>query len=198
MKNKGSLLDAAAVRSLLFEIGERLAEEGQAAEIVVFGGSALLLTMPSRLSTKDVDYVAASGDRTRLQAISDEVGLRRGLGEGWLNDAVSIFVSGKPDHRLVGDFPPERPGLRVFVASPRYMLAMKLMAMRSPFETNDMRDIWDLLDHCGINGVDEAVELLSGFYPDHRIPHHKELILSDLIEAKERGSGYSPMLAWSS
>ena len=47
---------------------------------------------------------------------------------GWLNDAMKGFLHGEdPDRRLVLD----RPSLQVFVASPRYLLAMKLLAARS-------------------------------------------------------------------
>jgi hypothetical protein len=51
-----------------------------------------------------------------------------GLPEDWLNDAVKGFLHGEdPDAVPVLD----TPGLRVDVASPRYLLAMKLLAALS-------------------------------------------------------------------
>jgi len=57
-----------------------------------------------------------------------------------------------------GDFPPENPGLRVFVASPEYIFAMKVLAMRSSLTSSDIEDIWNLWDELGIESCDQAVE----------------------------------------
>lgn len=189
-------LDARAVRRLLFEIGNRIAEAGQTAEIAIYGGSALLLEVGAREATKDVDYVTLCGSDSLLLQAADEVASRYGLETGWLNDAVGIFISDKPDYRLVGDFPSERPGLRVFRASAEYMLAMKLMSMRSALESNDVRDVWDLVDRCGVSTADEARSFLARFYPGQRLPRRNSLILEDLFEAKGQGQEYSPALGW--
>lgn len=195
-KGTGPHLTAEDIRMLLFEIGEALSSAGRMAEIAIYGGSALLLMGGSRNSTKDVDFVPVSGDDGALMKAAAEVGLRHGLEQDWLNDAVSIFVSESPDYRTVGDFPPERPGLRVFAASPHYLLAMKLMSMRSPFETNDFPDIWELADICGVADADEARKWLEGFYPDSPLPTHRSLILDDIFAAKAAGQDYDSRLAW--
>jgi len=194
----GTLLDSASLRALLLDMGEALAAEGVIAEIAVHGGSAILLTIGTRQSTRDVDYALLSGDEPLLVRAAAEAGKRHGMPEGWFNDAVAIFSSDKPDYALVGDFPPERAGLRVFSATPHYLLGMKLMALRSPFETSDLRDVWDLLDHCGIETMDDALGLLARFYPGEKLPPHKALILQDVFEAKAAGQPYSPLLGWSS
>ncbi|RWL23347.1 MAG: hypothetical protein EOR63_32190 [Mesorhizobium sp.] len=195
-KATGPHLGSSEIRALLFEIGEGLSSEGLVAEIAIYGGSALVLVGGTRKSTKDMDFVSLSGDSEALRRVADTVGARHGLESGWLNDAVSIFASETPDYRTIGDFPPERPGLRVFAASPRYLLAMKLRSMRSPFETNDFPDIWELADICGIRSADEARDWLRGFYPDSPMPSHRSLILDDIFAAKAAGQAYDSRLAW--
>lgn len=198
MNRNSPHLRAETLRTLLFEIGDELANAGAVAEIAVYGGSALLLTFDSRPATRDVDCVTVSGSANCVSKAADSVGAKHGLEEGWLNDAVSIFRSETPDYRLIGDFPPDRPGLRVFAAKPEYLLAMKLLAMRSPFETNDLKDIWDLIDVCGVRTPEEARSYIGKFYPGESMATHKALLLNDLFEAKERGEEYSPMLGWCS
>lgn len=195
-KGRGPHLGRDDIRALLFEIGEALSAQGLVAEIAVYGGSAILMAGGTRPSTKDVDFVPLSGDGKEFREAADRVGARHGLEPGWMNDAVSIFASETPDYRTVGDFPPERPGLRVFAASPQYLLAMKLMSMRSPFETNDFSDIWELADICGVRSADEAREWLGGFYPDSPLPAHRSLALDGIFAAKAAGQPYSTMLAW--
>jgi hypothetical protein len=191
-----AVLDARRMRMLFNEIGRRFAERGQLAEIAVFGGSALILTFDYRDATRDIDYVRVSGDKGILKGIAEEVGRAEGLPVGWFNDAVSIFTSDTPDYRLVGDFPAARPGLRVFSASPRYVLAMKVMAMRSSLETNDMLDVWHLIDACGIRDAGEARELVAGFFPGKALPRRNELILADVFEAKDAGREYSRAIGY--
>ena len=82
-----------------------------------------------------------------------------GLPEDWLNDAVKGFMPG-------GDEAP-RPvpaikGIEVDYASPRYLLAMKLMAMR--FGEDD-EDIEILLRECDIHSAEEALDVLKQLYP---------------------------------
>ena len=58
------------------------------------------------------------------------------LPEGWLNDAVKGFLSGPDD----GATPVlELPGLRVATASPRILLAMKVLAHRAGEDDADVR-----------------------------------------------------------
>ena len=58
------------------------------------------------------------------------------LPEGWLNDAVKGFLSG-PDEGATPVL--ELPGLRVATASPRILLAMKVLAHRAGEDDADVR-----------------------------------------------------------
>ena len=81
-----------------------------------------------------MDAVAVD-DRSFLDEAVRVVAARRGWPADWLNDGVRVYLSPKVDglgqHSLFATYPAEEtPGLPVFVPSPEYMLAMKLMALR--------------------------------------------------------------------
>lgn len=197
MTTKRNTFDRETLLGLLSEVGDELARRGRFAEIAIYGGSALLLHFDDRPATKDVDYVGTGEDDGTLHAAAAVVGGRRGLAEDWFNDAVRMFASQSPERVPFGDFPGHGAGgLRVFLASPRYILAMKILEMRSSMESNDPLDVWNLIDHCGLKDLEEARRLVAGFYPGDEIPPRREAILRDLMEAKRLGRAYDPMLGW--
>jgi hypothetical protein len=71
------------------------------------------------------------------------------LPDDWLNNAVGGFTpeSESDDFFLLqGDYPRgDRPGLKVFMAKPEYLCAMKLKALtRASFEDRDFNDLVEL------------------------------------------------------
>jgi len=193
----GGLMDKALARRLLDEIGREMADKGLVAEIAIYGGVAMLLQFGTRAATRDIDFTHLEGEAKTLHQVANQVGARHGMPEGWFNDSVRMFTSDRPDLLPYGDFPAGgRAGLRVMLPSPRYILAMKLMAMRSPLETNDMRDVWDLLDECNIKTADEAAGWFSHFYGGDKMPPDKEAKLRDLVADKVAGIAYDPMRHW--
>src|SRR5437868_2831476 len=144
-------------------------------EIAVYGGSALVLTLPGRVATKDVDAVVdqdAAWLRGAVAAIAEE----KGWPSDWLNDGVKGWLSerdaDRDAKRLFKTYPSEdEPGLRVFVASPSYLFAMKCLAMRigGVDETRDRSDIEALARVIGITTAEQALEIVSRYYPGSRI-----------------------------
>src|SRR5581483_11984825 len=103
-------------------------------EIAIYGGSALVLTLPGRAATKDVDAVMQH-DSAWLRGAVSELAAEKGWPADWLNDGVKGWLSHRdadPEaKRLFRTYPSEEePGLRVLVASPQYLFAMKCLAMR--------------------------------------------------------------------
>jgi hypothetical protein len=145
-------------------------------DIVVFGGSALMLASNFRFSTEDVDIAEIS--RPWPPWLSDVVARiagRNGWLDDWLNDAVSTFLSPhaqqQRDFVMWGTFPraADKTGLRLFVPSARYMLALKLKALRvAKFEkgTQDSADVAGLLHVLGIKEPEEAIGILREYYPN--------------------------------
>ena len=127
-------LDRARLNEAFELLGTDLAERGHFVEIAVYGGSAIMLHFEWRRSTDDVDAVLREGYDERVLAASvDLVGRRLGLHAGWLNDAVGMFtplVEAESLFAAAGTYPTGgRSGLRVFVATPPYLLALKLAAL---------------------------------------------------------------------
>ena len=111
-------------------IGEMAVAAGKLVEISVYGGSALVLTLNHRPATRDVDGVFEK-DRSFIRRATEMVAAEFGWRSDWLNDGVKGFLSRAGAKTLFRTFPTEdTPGLRVLVASPGYLFAMKCLAMR--------------------------------------------------------------------
>lgn len=194
--NGNHYLNTQLARELLFKVGEKLATQNIIAEIALYGGSSLLFTIDGRESTKDIDYLMIGDAPAELSLIASEVGSEYGLTQAWFSDVTAVITSDHPEYMFLGDFPPERPGLRVFSATPEYVLAMKMRHMRSSLEGNDVKDIWMLLDHCDIKDVDQAMAWFQKFFPHEEINPRNEAIMHDIITSKTAGEEYSPMIGW--
>lgn len=157
------------------EIGEAAVAARTRLDIAVFGGSALLLASNFRFSTEDVD-IAELGEPWPdwLAETVIRIATKNGWFENWLNDAVSTFLSpaAQSDRDLVlfGTFPraADKTGLTVFVPTARYLLALKLKALRvAQFDkgTKDLTDVAGLVRVLDIKTADEAVAVLLEYFP---------------------------------
>ena len=168
--NREQVLDA------FDELGYAAIEAAARLDIAVFGGSALMLASNFRFSTEDVD-IAEIGQpwpawlTTAVRKIAD----RNGWSEHWINDAVTFHLSplADPARDLVvyGTFPraAEKVGLTVFVPTAKYMLALKLKALRiSDFSkgSKDLEDVRNLLRVLAIADVEDAVSVLAAYFPN--------------------------------
>src|SRR5579864_5466478 len=129
-----AIFTAATLGEALGELGRIAYEAGRIIDIAIYGGSCLLLVSNFRLATRDVDAVAAE-DQSFADEAAAMIAVRRGWPRDWLNDGVRTYLSplveGFEQHALFHTYPSEeQPGLRVFVPTAEYLLAMKLMALR--------------------------------------------------------------------
>ncbi|MGH3320777.1 MAG: DUF6036 family nucleotidyltransferase [Streptosporangiaceae bacterium] len=149
--------DRAGIESLLNELADELQRRGAQADAFLVGGAALALAYDARRATRDLDAVFAPTRVVREAAVA--VGQRHGLEDDWLNDAVKGFLPGEdPDPRFFF----ESSSLRVSIASPRYLLAMKLRASRVDADVDDIRLLYRL---CGFTTVEEGLDLLQRSHP---------------------------------
>jgi len=160
--------DRAVLLDAFADMGRRAWAEGASIEIAVYGGSALMLVFDWRAATKDVDGVFEN-DRAMVRRLAAGVAAERGWPVDWLNDGFLSTRDGDPGMKLLtGEFPStDEPGLRVFVPRPEYLFAMKCRAMRlgGVDENRDIEDIRHRATEIGINTADEAIALVSSFYP---------------------------------
>ena len=188
-----------SMRTLFAEMGRIAQARQQTLEIAVYGGSALALCFDWRTSTADIDYMPVRGAEADIREIANEAARNLGLPEDALRPDVQIFASDFAKVAENGEYPkgmPEGMGLRVFIATPDYLLSMKLLSMRSSLETQDCRDVWHLIDETGVQSVGEAMERVAGFYPGQEVPIRHVRIAEDIFAAKARGESYSATLGW--
>jgi hypothetical protein len=167
--------DLPALETALTELGRRAYDAGRTVEIAVYGGSALLLTLNRQLTTRDVDAVFEK-DKGFVKRLAAEMAAEFGWEENWLNDGVKGWLSSidaDPSVKaLFKTYPSEeQPGLRVFVAKPEYLFAMKCRAMRigGVDSSSDIEDIKLLAREIGLTSSKEALVLVEKFYPHNII-----------------------------
>lgn len=174
------------------EMGRIAAARGLTIEIAVYGGSCLILASDIRNASGDVDAVFLS-DNSVVREIAAEVAKRLGLPDDWINEGVRRMAPppGNPQPNLMpfGEYPRNSEsavGLRVLLPSPRYMLAMKMLANRLVDDVGkvktDLDDAVGLMKVAGISTRDELVALMKECYPN--IPGLVEPTLNRRIAAK--------------
>jgi hypothetical protein len=168
-------------------MGEHLRDRRVMGEIVIYGGTALMLQFEWRSSTEDVDAVITSSDNHgEVQRAVHHAAKRLGLPMSWLNESVSSYASRheKPTDRIpMGIYPDyNRPALRVLVAGARYMLAMKIAAVRRrTWSDKDFSDVVSLSAELDIGDYQAFADIYADFYPDEKIPTETALRLHRLI-----------------
>ena len=82
-----------------------------------------------------------------------------------------------------GDFAPflELEHLRVMVAEPQYLLAMKCLAFRIGAEFHDEDDVRYLLRHLDLRTYDNAVGVITRYYPLEKFPQKTLYALAELL-----------------
>jgi hypothetical protein len=82
-----------------------------------------------------------------------------------------------------GQFDPwvELPNLRVFVARPEYLLAMKCAAMRLGEEFHDLDDVRYLLRWLNIERVDDALAIVTRYFDEAVLAPKTRLALEELL-----------------
>ena len=150
--DRDQLLDA------LDKVGLAAVANRETLEIAVYGGSALMLASNFRYASEGVDMAELRKPWPQwLEQVVSEIAVESEWAEHWLNDAVTFHLSplATPnDHLEFGTFPRNgnEPGLKVYVPTAEYMLALKLKAIRiadpakGEQETSDILNLAKVLD----------------------------------------------------
>jgi hypothetical protein len=135
----------------------------------------MCLALNARHATRDVDGYFRPTEAIR-QAASRVAG-RAQVPIDWLNDAVKGFLGPR------GDFDPflDLDHLKVFVASPAYLLALKCFAMRLGEEFRDLDDVRYLLRYLNITRAEEALEIITRYFDPEGLPPKTRLALEELL-----------------
>lgn len=168
-------LTKADIRRLFELLNEELRQSQSQGELYLVGGAVMCLAYDARSSTADVDGYFRPAAEVRKAAA--RAAAKAGLAADWLNDAVKGYLSAE------GDFAPflELDHVRVMVAQPQYLLAMKCLAMRIGAEFHDEDDVRYLLRHLDVRSYDQALAILAKYYPLERFPQKTLYVLEELL-----------------
>lgn len=159
-------------------LDEELSRRGVRAELFVVGGAAMAIAYDARRTTTDVDAIFVPSDMVREAARSVAETLK--LEPDWLNDGAKSFAPGS-DPAQSSVF--EGKFLSVAVASPRYLLAMKLLASRTDRDIDDIKTLYNL---CGLSTAEEGAKLLESYYPARVIPARAQFLLQELFPEENK------------
>ncbi len=165
------------IESLFKLLNQELKQSDIQGEIYLMGGAVMCLVFEARQSTQDVDAYFQPSNKVRNAAV--RVGIKANVGEKWLNDGVKGYLSN------AGSYAPflELSNLKVLTAQAEYMLAMKCLAMRIGEEFHDLDDIQYLLRYLNVDSYNEAIEIISNYYPLDKFPQKTLYALQELLNA---------------
>lgn len=158
-------------------LNEELEREGIEGEVYRVGGAVMCLALEARASTRDVDaFFRPSG---AIRAAAARVAARAGGPDDWLNDAVKGYLGTR------GEYDPwlELSHLRVFVARPEYLLAMKCASMRLGEEFHDLDDVRYLLRYLNVAAPEEALEIVTRYFSEAQLPAKTRFALEELLRS---------------
>jgi len=171
-------LSARELRRLFALLDDELAVGGVKGELYLVGGAVMCLAYAARPSTEDVDGYFLPAQEVREAAA--RVAVAAGTAPDWLNDAVKGYLSERGEYRSWL----ELGNLRVLVAQPEYLLAMKCLAFRIGAEFHDEEDVRFLLRLLDIRSYEKALEIVTRYYPIERFPQKTLYALQELMPGR--------------
>jgi hypothetical protein len=168
-------LTRADIRRLFELLDAELAARDVKGELYVVGGAVMCLAYDARESPRVVDAFFRPTQAIREAAA--RVAARADVPEAWLNDAVKGYLSPRGEYERYL----ELGHLRVYVAHPAYLLAMKCVALRLGEEFHDLADVRYLLRHLNVTSADEAMGIVLRYFDEASIPPKTHLALEGLV-----------------
>ena len=105
-------------------LNDKLRIRNKRGEISMVGGAVMCLCFESRISTFDVD--ALFEPQYDIHQCAEEIAKEFNLPANWINDGVSVYLSKQGKYKTYDIM----SNLRIYVAVPEYMLAMKCLSAR--------------------------------------------------------------------
>lgn len=192
-------LDREKLLAAFDEIGRAASAAGTQLQIAIYRGSALMLASNFRFSTQDVDVSKLEQPWPEwLRQVVDRLATQNGWQADWFNDGIVFHLSALAelgsDHLEFGSFPRnDTPGLIVYVPTAKYLLALKLKAIRvnDPIRGEQERlDSLNLMRVADIRSPDEAIALLTRVFPNSGAAAEKQRYL--LKHMKPEGAVDAP------
>ncbi|CAN5921730.1 hypothetical protein BH23ACT10_BH23ACT10_14790 [soil metagenome] len=165
-------LDRTSLTHALTQLGRRLRDDGLQGELFVVGGAAMALAYDDRRFTRDVDAIFEP--KMRMYELASELADELGLPGDWLNDGVKAFVVHDPERGPVFEF----DGLRVQVASPELLLALKVRAARLGEDDADVRTLADML---GLRTAESVLDMASSIVGERHMTPRAQFFVEEVM-----------------
>jgi hypothetical protein len=125
------------IRQALEQLGKLAHSQGYVVELLVVGGSAMVLLYNARPATRDVDVVILSPQARIVRNLALQIAENQDLPDDWLNDGAKGYVVGLSEGETVFS----APGIVVKTPAAAQLLAMKLSAWRDDVDIADARQL---------------------------------------------------------
>lgn len=173
-----SQLDKTQIHRLFEALNQELKAKNLKGDLCLVGGAVMCLVLKARDSTADIDAFFAPS--SELRAAAKQVADKLGTDSHWLNDGVKDFLSPKSDFSNYL----ELSHLKISTATPPYMLTMKYLATRIGEGFHDIDDIRYLLRYLGIETSEQAIQIITAYYPLEKLPQKSLYLLDELLECR--------------
>lgn len=171
------MLDRNKILRLFEKLNAKLAKINTRGEVGIVGGAVMCLVYDTRRATKDVDGIFVP--TALIRELAHQVSQEEELEGGWLNDgAKGYLVDGFEKNEILA-----LSHLVVWAPEPRYMLAMKCLSAR--FDSEDGNDVKFLIKFLSLNTADEALDIVSKYYPKKQVPAKTAFFLEEIFESKK-------------
>ena len=173
-KGEGELsMNKTEIKRYLRELNNELKKKQIKGEICIVGGAAMCLALNARESTKDIDAVFAP--KMIIYKAAKKIAERYGLSEKWLNNGVKGFITSDMKFEELLSF----SHLRVLVARPEYLLAMKCLSSRTEVDIDDIKFLIQVLK---IKKKEEVFSILESVYPGKLIEPKVQYIIDGIFD----------------
>ena len=173
-----SFLNRESIVYYLKLLNEELEKKDVSGEIIMVGGAVMCLCFGARVSTRDIDAIFEP--KMIIYECAKNIAIKCGLPENWLNDSVKGFLSDVATFKIYS----EMSNLRIFVASPEYMLAMKCLSSRLD-NLDELEDIKFLIKYLELTTLEQTIEIITKYYPIRMFLPKVQYTIMEILESNE-------------
>ncbi len=175
------------IENALSRLSELARDNERMIDIAMYGGATIMLTWDMRMESGNVDTIVMDATHNEfVKASVIQIAQEMSLHEDWLNDAVKGFIS---KNEIMDKLPLltewEEGGLRIYVSTAEYLLAMKCLSMRwnlTEEEKGEREDIKILLQKMDIKSAETVYDIVEKYYPSNLINPRVTLGIRVLLE----------------
>jgi len=166
-------MTAEDITQYLTELNDELRLMEIKGEVALYGGAVMCVAFKARPATKDVDAIFEPV--REIRNASHRIAERHNLRLDWLNFAVKMFVVDHPRQLFF-----ELSNLRVTVPEADYLLAMKVLALRT--DTEDENDADFLIRRLGLKSPAAVLKIVAYYYPKKEVKATTVLWIENFFE----------------